>query len=108
MFGRRTTTPPEVRGASRDQDRGVGDMLGVAGPAPGPAELTAALELSILDSLWSPHVVLVKDLIDGHFWAFGPFTNPVEAVEYAERVPSDIFGPTCRNIVVSVLPLEPA
>lgn len=83
-------------------------MLGVAGPAPGPANLTAALESAILDSAWCPRVVLVKDLIGGHFWAFGPFANPVEAVEYAERVPSEIFGPTCGNIEVSVLPLEPA
>lgn len=106
MFGRRTTPPPEVRGTSRGHDHCVAASLGVANPAPGPAELTAALELAILDSAWSPRAVLVKNLLRGHLWAFGPFANPVEAIEYAERIPSDIFGPTGGNIEVLVLPLE--
>lgn len=98
--------PPEVRGTSRGHDHCVAASLGVANPAPGPAELTAALELAILDSAWSPRAVLVKNLLRGHLWAFGPFANPVEAIEYAERIPSDIFGPTGGNIEVLVLPLE--
>lgn len=105
MFGRRTT-PPEVRGTSRGRDHCVAAMLGVANPAPGPAELTAALESTILESAWLPHVVVVEDLTSGHRWAVGPFEHPLRGLEYADRIPVELFGPTRGNFEVSVLPLE--